>query len=118
MHDMHDLFTDQKENDIFNNEIRKGFLKMILMKIIQEKPTHGYEIIQLIKEKSCGRWTPSPGSIYPALEYLVSRGYVTSEEIERKKVYTITPKGEQVIEQMKKKRDEMIKELTTFLGDL
>ena len=33
-------------------------------------------------------------------------------------MYTITPKGEQVIELMKKKREEMIKELTTFLGDL
>jgi DNA-binding PadR family transcriptional regulator len=33
-------------------------------------------------------------------------------------VYTITPKGEQVIELMKKKRDEMIKELTSFLGDI
>ena len=118
MHDIHGLFTDPKENDIFNNEIRKGFLKMILMKIIQEKPTHGYEIIQLIKEKSGGRWTPSPGSIYPALEYLVSKGYISSEEIERKKVYTITPKGEKAIEQMKTKRDQMIKELTVFLGDL
>jgi DNA-binding PadR family transcriptional regulator len=118
MHGMHDLFSDPKENDVFNNEIRKGFLKMILLKIIKDKPTHGYEIIRLIQEKSNGRWTPSPGSIYPALEYLVSKGYITSEEIERKKVYTITPKGEQVIELMKQKRDEMIKELTTFLGDI
>ena len=70
---IHDLFTDQKENDVFNNEIRKGFLKMILMKIIKDKPTHGYEIIHLIQEKSGGRWTPSPGSVYPALEHLVRR---------------------------------------------
>ena len=118
MHGMHDLFSDQKENDVFNNEIRKGFLKMILMKIIEEKPTHGYEIIHLIHDKSGGRWTPSPGSVYPALEYLESKGYITSKEIERKKVYTITPNGGQVIEQMKKKREEMLKELTAFLGDI
>jgi DNA-binding PadR family transcriptional regulator len=118
MHDMHHLFTNEKENDVFNNEIRKGFLKMILMKIIKEKPTHGYEIIQMIREKSGGRWTPSPGSVYPALEYLESKGYIASEEIERKKVYTITPKGEQLIELMRKKREEMLKELTAFLGDI
>jgi DNA-binding PadR family transcriptional regulator len=115
---MHDLFGDQKENDVFNNEIRKGFLKMILLKIIRDKPTHGYEIIHLIQEKSGGRWTPSPGSVYPALEYLESKGYIVSSEIERKKVYTITPKGEQVIEHLKQKRDEMMKELTAFLGDI
>jgi DNA-binding PadR family transcriptional regulator len=118
MHGMHDLFADQKENEVFNNEIRKGFLKMFLMKIIRDKPTHGYEIIHMIQEKTGGRWTPSPGSVYPALEYLESKGYIASQEVERKKVYTITPRGEQVIEQMKKKREEMLKELTTFLGDI
>jgi DNA-binding PadR family transcriptional regulator len=115
---MHDLFADEKENDVFNNEIRKGFLKMILIKTIAEKPTHGYEIIRRIQEKSCGRWTPSPGSVYPALEYLESRGYIASEEVERKKVYTITPEGAQMIGRMKKKREEMLNELISFLGDL
>jgi DNA-binding PadR family transcriptional regulator len=118
MHDMHDLFTDKKENDVFNNEIRKGFLKMILLKTISEKPTHGYEIIHQIQEKSGGRWTPSPGSVYPALEYLESKGYIVSQDSERKKVYSITPKGTQMIEQMRKMREEMIKELASFLGDL
>ena len=118
MHGMHDLFADPNQNDVFNNEVRKGFLKLILMRIIHEKPTHGYEIIHLIQEKSGGRWTPSPGSVYPALEHLESKGYIVSEEVERKKVYTITPKGIQVLLQMRKKRDEMFKELTVFLGDI
>ena len=118
MQDVHGLFTDQDNNDVFNNEVRKGFLKLILMNIIREKPTHGYEIIQKIQEKTAGRWTPSPGSVYPALEYLESKGYIVSAEVERKKVYTITPKGEQVIEHLRKKREEMLKELTTFLGDI
>ena len=117
MHDVHRLFADQKENDVFNNEVRKGFLKLILMNIIREKPTHGYEIIQKIQEKTDGRWTPSPGSVYPALEFLESKGYVTSQEAERKKVYSITPRGEEVIEHIRKKREEMLKELTAFLGD-
>ena len=118
MHGVHGLFTDQDNNDVFNNEVRKGFLKLIVMNIIREKPTHGYEIIQNIQEKSGGRWTPSPGSVYPALEYLESKGYIISHEEERKKVYSITPKGEQVIEHMRKRREEMLKELTAFLGDI
>jgi DNA-binding PadR family transcriptional regulator len=118
MHDMGDLFADPKSNDIFNNEVRKGFLKIILLKTISEKPTHGYEIIQNIQEKSGGRWTPSTGSVYPALEYLESKGYITSEEVERKKIYTISPKGKDVLLQMRKKKDEMLKELMVFLGDI
>ena len=118
MHDVHHLFTDPKDNDVFNNEVRKGFLKLILMNIIREKPTHGYEIIQKVQEKSGGRWTPSPGSVYPALEFLESKGYIASQEVERKKVYSITPRGEEVIERMRQKREEMLKELTAFLGDV
>lgn len=118
MHDMGDLHIGPDGNDVLNNEIRKGFLKIILLKTIHEKPTHGYEIIQSIKEKSCGRWMPSPGSVYPALEYLESKGYVVSEEAERKKVYSITPKGREVLLQMRKKREEMLNDLTLFLGDI
>jgi DNA-binding PadR family transcriptional regulator len=118
MHDVGDLHTELNGKDVFNNEIRKGFLKIILLKTINENPTHGYEIIHLIQEKSGGRWTPSPGSVYPALEYLETKGYIISEEMERKKVYSITPNGRQVLLQMRKKRDEMLNELTTFLGDI
>ncbi|MCD1295105.1 PadR family transcriptional regulator [Methanocella sp. CWC-04] len=106
-----------QKNDLFNNEIRKGFLKLFLLKIIKEKPTHGYDIIQLINQKSEGRWMPSPGSVYPALEFLESKGYISSEEVDRKKVYTITPKGENAVEHISEKRRELINDLLTFLGD-
>lgn len=116
---MKDLWPhDPHENEIFSNEIRKGFLKAILLNIIHEKPIHGYDIIELINEKSAGRWTPSPGSVYPALEYLESRVYVASEEVERKKVYTITAKGEGAIRQVREKRIEVLRELSAFLGNI
>jgi len=118
MHDIHRLFGEQKESDAFHNEMRKGFLKAILLSIIHEKPIHGYDIIHLIQERSGGNWTPSPGSVYPALESLESKGYIASEDIERKKVYTITPKGEQAIEQMKRKRDEFKNEMSAIFGNL
>ena len=114
----HPLFGKDEKNDVFNSEIRKGFLKIILLKIIQDKPTHGYDIIHLVHEKSHGNWMPSPGSVYPALEYLESKGYITSEESERKKVYTITPKGNEAVERMHEKKREMFQELANFLGEI
>ena len=90
---MIDQSSKEPKHELLNNEIRKGFLKIIILKSIQEKPIHGYDIIHLIQEKSRGNWTPSPGSVYPALEQLESKGYIVSEEVERKKVYSITPKG-------------------------
>jgi DNA-binding PadR family transcriptional regulator len=67
-------------------EIRRAFLKYIVLKIIKDKPTHGYDIIKTVELRSNGRWTPSTGSIYPILEGLESSGCILSKEIERRKV--------------------------------
>ena len=75
-------------------EIRRVFLKYIVLKIIKYRPTHGYDIIKIIRLRSKGCWTPSTGSIYPILDNLESNGLIQSKEIEerRKKVYSITDK--------------------------
>lgn len=100
------------------NEMRKGFLKMIILKIIYDKPMHGYDIIHEICERTHGNWEPSPGSVYPALEYLMNKGYISMEEIERKKIYSITPEGKEVIRRIHAKKEEMLAELHTLFGDL
>ena len=105
------------ERHELTNEMRKGFLKMIILKIIYNQPMHGYDIIHEIEARSYGKWEPSPGSVYPALEYLLSKGYISMEEADRKKVYTITPEGREVVRQIEKIRLEMIKELNNLLGD-
>lgn len=58
------------KDNMMSKEIRKGFLKMIVLKIISERPIHGYDIINEIESKTMGHWVPSPGSIYPALDFL------------------------------------------------
>jgi DNA-binding PadR family transcriptional regulator len=105
-------------HDMLNNEIRKGFLKFIVLKMIKDHPSHGYDIIHEIEKKSRGNWLPSPGSVYPVLEYLESKGYISMEETERKKVYSITAKGENVLIMMREKRRQLMDEMTTFLGDI
>ena len=112
------LLGSKEQSDVFNNEIRKGFLKVILLKIIKDKPTHGYDIIHMVHEKSHGHWMPSPGSVYPALEYLETKGYVTCQDVERKKVYSITEKGDKAVKRIDEKKKEMFQELIDFLGEM
>lgn len=54
---------------------------------------HGYEIIQTIAERTDGQWTPSPGSVYPALQMLTEEGLITSEEQDDRAVATLTEAG-------------------------
>lgn len=103
--------------DMVGSEIRKGFLKMIVLKIISEKPIHGYDIIHEIEEKTRGHWVPSPGSVYPALEYLQSKGYISMEESDRKKVYSITESGKKTLDYIDERRKELIEEMNMLFGD-
>ncbi len=71
----------------------RGDMKFALLELLQERPMHGYEMIKALEEKTSGFYTPSPGSIYPTLQMLEEAGMVTSNEIEGKKVYSITEAG-------------------------
>ena len=104
-------------DDALGNEMRKGFLKMIVLKIISRKPIHGYDIIHEIELKSHGHWVPSPGSVYPVLEWLEKKQYISMEEADRKKVYTITEEGMKALRIIDDRRREMIKEMNLIFGD-
>ena len=71
-----------------------GDLKIVLLQLIAQKPSHGYELMKAIEEKLNGAYSPSPGLIYPTLTLLEEMGYATVSTSEgNKKLYTITPEG-------------------------
>ena len=61
--------------------------------LLKDKPRHGYEIIREMEEKFGGFYTPSPGAVYPTLQWLEDMGYVTVLAQDGKKTYTITEEG-------------------------
>lgn len=72
-----------------------GDLRFVVLKLIAEKPSHGYELIKAIETAAGGAYTPSPGVVYPTLTLLEELGYVTASDAGGgKKLYTITPEGE------------------------
>jgi DNA-binding PadR family transcriptional regulator len=78
--------------------MRRGDIKFLLLEILKEGPRHGYEIITGLEGKFRG-YRPSPGSVYPTLQMLEEGGYVTSEQVEGKKIYTITEAGLKLLEE-------------------
>lgn len=72
----------------------QGDLKLVILRLLDEKPRHGYEIIKELEERSQGRYTPSAGAVYPTLTMLEDLGYaVVQPEEGGKKVYVITDAG-------------------------
>ena len=54
---------------------------------------HGYEMMKALQERSGGMYTASAGSVYPTLQMLEDRDFVTVSEADGKKVHTITDAG-------------------------
>lgn len=78
-----------------------GEMKYVILKLLREKPRHGYEVIRALEEKLGGWYTPSAGTVYPTLQLLEDQGFVRIVETEGKKVYHITPEGERFLEENK-----------------
>jgi DNA-binding PadR family transcriptional regulator len=70
-----------------------GHLRLYLLRLLVDRPMHGYEIIQALSDQSGGTYSPSPGTIYPRLGKLEEEGLVTKEADGRKTVYAITDAG-------------------------
>jgi DNA-binding PadR family transcriptional regulator len=85
-----------------------GEVKYVILRLLKEKPRHGYEIIKALEEKMGGWYTPSAGTVYPTLQLLEDQGYVRAVETEGKKVYHITPEGEAVLEEHRDVLDDIL----------
>ena len=70
-----------------------GHLRLYLLSLLDERPQHGYELIQSLGERFGGTYVPSAGTIYPRLGKLQEEGLVTKESDGRRTVYAITDAG-------------------------
>ncbi len=90
-----------------------GHLRLYLLYVLDDRPMHGYEIIQALKDRFGGTYVPSAGTIYPRLAKLEAEGLVTKESDGRKTVYALTDAGR--IE-LNDRRDEL-DDIENGIGD-
>ncbi|WP_026100269.1 PadR family transcriptional regulator [Fortiea contorta] len=76
---------------------RKGDIKFILLELLSEHPSHGYDLIKEMETRYGGFRRLSPGSVYPTLQMLEEGGYLRSSQEGGKRVYTITDEGRQFL---------------------
>ena len=87
--------------DRFRQQIKKGVLDMVVLGLVAEKPTYGYEILQELERRGCGFFQLKEGTLYPVLYRLVNDGCITgTDRIEGRRMrvyYHLEPKGEEVL---------------------
>ncbi len=70
-----------------------GDMKYVILKLLKDKPRHGYEVMKELEEQLRGCYSPSPGTVYPTLQLLEDEGLVVAREVTGKKVYEVTDAG-------------------------
>ena len=88
-----------------------GDLQLLLLRLLQENPRHGYELIKEMEQRTSGYYSPSPGVIYPALTYLEEIGFASVETEGNKKLYRITETGTAFLTENRATAEAMLNEL-------
>ena len=74
---------------------------MLVLEVLSKQPMHGYEVVKEISAIFGGLYSPSPGIVYPTLQWLEDEGYIDITEKNGKKVYKVTTTGTKFYEDNK-----------------
>jgi len=94
--------------------LASGDLQLLLLALLAEKPSHGYELIKAIEQRSGGFYAPSPGMVYPALTWLEEMDYAAVAAEGTKKLYSITDLGRAFLKERQEAVDAMLSQLAHF----
>lgn len=95
-----------------------GRLRLYLLKLLDESPRHGYEVIRLLEERFQGLYAPSAGTVYPRLAKLEQEGLVSHSTEGGRKVYRLTDAGRAELEARRGELDELEREIHDSVAQL
>jgi DNA-binding PadR family transcriptional regulator len=91
-------------------------LQLVLLALLEQHPSHGYELIKALEERSNGFYSPSPGVIYPALTYLEEIGRAAIEACGNRKLYRLTDEGREYLQTHRARVEAMLAALGRIGG--
>lgn len=85
-----------------------GDLRLVILDILTRSASHGYELMKEIENLTQGNYTPSPGVIYPTLDYLQDQTFITiTEEENGRKTITITAEGQRWLDENREQLEQI-----------
>jgi len=92
---------------ILDRELKKGSAELIILALLEARPRHGYDISQIIEQRSNGALRFKVASLYPLLYRLERRGWIVGQWVEkagqrRRRYYRLTRAGRKVLAEQRK----------------
>lgn len=93
----------------------QGDLRYVLLSLIADKASHGYELIKEIEDRLGGAYSPSPGIVYPTLTLLEELGYIRAIQSEgARKAFEITEEGRAALDKNKATVEEIFRRVAEY----
>ncbi len=105
--------------DAIELSMKKGHISTLILLALEKGPSHGYSLMQTIKEDTYGVWNPTASSLYPHLSSLTDKELIEfKSEMDGKrerKVYEITEKGRETLKMLLERQQNMRKSLLSMI---
>ena len=102
-------------------EAQKGYIRMGVLILLNKKPSHGYEIMKEINNRTQGIWKPTAGGVYPILRDLEKSNYIKgqwqTQKNRRLKVYKITTQGQAILKRAIVKQAEIFNNISSLFTE-
>lgn len=115
------LNTEEKTTENWLKEAQKGYIRVAVLMLLNRKPSHGYEIMKEIRDRTRGFYKPTPGGVYPILRNLEKTGYIEGQWRKQKnrkiKTYEITEKGQTILRKAVVRQSEIANNVNTLFQE-
>jgi PadR family transcriptional regulator PadR len=108
-------------SDILDRELKKGSAELLILSLVEEQPRHGYDIGNLIEQRSRGVLRFNVASLYPLLYRLEKRGWIEGRWVEnagqrRRRYYRLTAPGKKVLAAQRSSWREFVEAINRITG--
>ena len=108
-------------SSIFDRELKKGSAELLILSLLEARARHGYEISQLIEQRSEGTLKFNVASFYPLLYRLEKRGWIQGQWVEkagqrRRRYYKLTPAGRKMLKEQRRTWAEFVAAMSRITG--
>src|SRR5687767_3737673 len=110
-----------KGSRMLDRELKKGSAELLILSLVETQPRHGYDIGNLIEQRSRGALRFKVASLYPLLYRLEKRGWIQGRWVEksgqrRRRYYKLTPAGASVLESQRGTWREFVAAINRITG--
>jgi DNA-binding PadR family transcriptional regulator len=78
---------------------RRGEVRIAVLLLLAEGPMHGYQLMRAINDRTSGRWSPSPGAVYPTISQLEDEGIVSVTAEGGRRLVRLTDAGRAYVDE-------------------